>query len=528
MTAKRTDMHHIQELIRLHRLGTKIRAIARSLGMGRDTVRTYTVALRDAGLLDGAADTLPEGNVLQEALNRLLPAKPAPQQVSSIAKWEPRITTLWKGGARPRAIFDRLRVEDITFPGSLSAVKRICVRLLKQQGPRADQVAIRVDTSPGEVAQVDFGYFGELYDPERGVMRRAWVFVMVLCYSRHLFAAIAFDQKVETWVDVHIRAFEFFGGVPAVIVPDNLKAAVIRAAFGVDDEAVLNRSYRELARFHGFRIDPTPPRAPRKKGKVESAVKYVNGNFSSTCESQDAQVVQRELVRWVVDIAGRRIHGTTGCRPLEVFEAEERCALKALPQRTYDRVIWKRAKLHSDAHVQIDNGFYSAPWRLLHQDLWARCTKTEVSLYHHDELIHVHRRVARGQRSTVETHLPEHRAALRHRSRSYWEERAAAIGEETLAFVRDIFDSDDVLVKLRMVQAIVVHLLPFPQERAEAACRRARHFGSYSYAAVKKILCDGLDREPLPDSTPPTWLTQGRYARSGAEIAKPHRQGEIA
>jgi transposase len=186
--------------------------------------------------------------------------------MSSIAEFEPRVIELRTRGAGPQAIFDRIRLETPEFTGSLSAVKRVCVRLKKQEGPCARDVAIRVETKPGEVAQVDFGYVGELFDPDQGVMRRAWVFVMVLGYSRHQFAAIVFDQKVETWIDLHIRAFEFFGGVPAVIVPDNLKSAVIRAAFGVDDEAVLNRSYRELARYYGFRIDPTPPRAPQKKG----------------------------------------------------------------------------------------------------------------------------------------------------------------------------------------------------------------------------------------------------------------------
>lgn len=303
---------------------------------------------------------------------------------------------------------------------------------------------------------------------------------------------------------------------------------MIRAAFGVDDDAVLNRSYRELARYYGFRIDPTPPRAPQKKGKVESGVKYLNGNFTVTCEATDVTVVRRELQRWIVEIAGKRIHGTTGRRPIEVFEAEERRALRALPERAYERMIWKSVKLHTDAHVQIEGAFYSAPWRLLHQDLWALCSKTSITLYHGDELLYQHRRVGRGQRSTVEAHLPEHRVALRHRSRSYWEERAAEIGSETIAFVKDIFDSDDVLLKLRAVQAIVQHLQPFPPARAEAACRRARHFGSYTYAALKKILCDGLDLEPLEGTPPQAWMTEGRYARSGAEIARPHQQGNVA
>jgi transposase len=97
--------------------------------------------------------------------------------------------------------------------------------------------------------------------------------VMVLGHSRHQYAEVVFDQRTATWLELHQRAFAWFGGVPKVIVPDNLKAAVISAAFGVSSLPELNRSYREFARHHGFRVDPTPPRSPKKKGKVESSVK---------------------------------------------------------------------------------------------------------------------------------------------------------------------------------------------------------------------------------------------------------------
>jgi hypothetical protein len=128
---------------------------------------------------------------------------------------------------------------------------------------QAEDVAIPVETPAGEVAQVDFGYAGKLYDAKEGRFRRAWVFVMVLGFSRHMFARIVFDQKTTTWLALHVEAFDELGGVPRVLVPDNLKAAVIRAAFGADGPSALNRSYRELARHYGFKVDPTPPRAPK-------------------------------------------------------------------------------------------------------------------------------------------------------------------------------------------------------------------------------------------------------------------------
>lgn len=523
MTARRTDLHRIQELIRLHRLGSGARALARTLKMGRDTVRHYMSALREAALLDGDASQLPELEALRAALARQHAPSP-PQQTSSIEEWRPQIAALRERGAGPRAIFDRLRLEHDEFPGSLSAVKRLCLRIDRARGVRAEDVALRVETKPGEVAQVDFGFAGRLFDPERGVLRRAWVFVMVLGHSRHIFVDVVFDQRVETWLDLHVRAFEALGGVPRVIVPDNLKAAVIRAAFEVDDAPVLNRSYRELARFFGFKIEPAPPRAPKKKGKVEAGVKYVRRNFLAARDTTDVVELRRQLQLWISEVAGRRIHGTTGKRPLEVFQSEEKEALLPLPAARFERVVWKKAKLHTDSHVQIDGAFYSAPWRFLHEDLWARCTQNSVTLFHHDLWLHSHPRVGRGQRSTVESHLPERRAPLRHRARDFWEGKAAEIGEETLAFVRAVFDSDDVLSKLRVVQAVVTHLQTFPTARAEAACRRARHFGNFGYGAVKSILRQGLDLAPVSETLGRAWVRQARFARSAAEIVHRHKE----
>jgi len=505
-------MHRLQDLIHLHRQGEGSRVIARQLRMGRDTIRDYLRALKEVELLDGRADELPELEILQRALAEQLPSRPAPQQVSSLEAWRELIEAMHARRAGPRAIFDRLRLEHPDFPGSLSAVKRMCVRLSRARGISPDEVAIPVETEPGHIAQVDFSYVGKLYDPEQGVLRKCWLFLMTLGYSRHMYCQLVFDQKVETWIRLHVEAFEHFGGVPRVIVPDNLKAAVVRAAFAVDDEPVIHRTYRELARHYSFQVDPTPPRSPEKKGKVESNAKYVKGNFFAPRELVDIERARIELQIWLREIAGGRIHGTTGRRPLEVFETEERAALVPLPPSRYEIVLWKRAQLHRDSHVQIDGGFYSAPWKLIGEPLWARCTKQSVTLYHGDERLWVHSRVPRGKRSTIEAHLPEGRRDLRHRSSAHWLERAKAIGPETLLLVEEVFASDDVLMKLRAVQAIVAHLAKFPSERAEAAAKRARHFGSRSYVALRNILRQGLDLEPLAQESR-RWSKGSRFAR---------------
>jgi transposase len=520
---RRVDMDRLRELVRLHRMGTSSGETARLLHMSVNTERPYRLALEKAGLLAGSVDALPSLEELKAAVAIHLPPKLRPQQVSSVEPWRDKIAHfLLEKGFQPQAIYDRLRLEEQNppFEGSLSAVKRLCRRLAGARGVQPEDVAIPVDTAPGEIAQVDFGYVGKLYDPEAKVLRRAWVFVMVLGYSRHMFARIVFDQKTETWLRLHVEAFATLGGVVETVVPDNLKAAVVRAAFGIDEETGLNRSYRELARYYDFKIDPAPPRAPKKKGKVESGVKYVKRNGLKGREGEPVTVANPALDRWIVEIAGTRRHGTTGRPPLAVFVAEEKPKLRPLPPVAYEGVEWKEALVHPDTHVIFHSRLYSVPWKLVGKRVWIRATRSSVVVYHEDERVATHERRGHGSRSTIEAHLPEHRGDLRHRSRGYWEQRASRIGPETLEYVREVFDSDEVLSMLRVVQAVVTHLESHPRERAEGASRRARHFANYTYQGLKTILRRALDLEPLPGDVQPTSspIANPRFARSSCDL----------
>jgi Mu transposase, C-terminal domain len=344
-----------------------------------------------------------------------------------------------------------------------------------------------------------------LYDASRGVLRKAWVFVMVLCYSRRMVARVSFDQTIATWLRLHVEAFAELGGVPATIVPDNLKAA---------------------ARHYGFKIDPAPIYAPEKKGKVESAVGYVKGNFFVGRTGDDADATRGALARWVDEVANARVHGTTRRRPADVFAAEERAMLLPLPARPYQPVIWHQALVHRDSHVAFERRLYSVPWRLIGQRLWLRASTSSIEIYADDARVATHDRRGSGPRSTRDEHLPDERAPWRHRSRDFWEARADRIAPEVGAYVRAVFDHDDALSMLRTVQAIVAHLERFPRERAVGACLRAAHFGSYSYGAIKNILRDGLDLVALtaPAATPA--LAAPRFARHVDELlhANPHTE----
>jgi transposase len=194
----RTEMDQLQELVRLHRMGTGCREVARLLAISPNTERLYREILVAEGLLAGAVEELPELAVLRAAVVKHVGEKRTPQQTSSVERWSEAVQEMMTKDATPKAIYDCLRLEDSEFAGSLSAIKRLCARLQGEKAVEAKDVAIPVVSAAGEIAQVDFGYVGKLYDPAQGVLRKAWVFVMVLTYSRHLFARVVFDQRVTT------------------------------------------------------------------------------------------------------------------------------------------------------------------------------------------------------------------------------------------------------------------------------------------------------------------------------------------
>ena len=207
-----------------------------------------------------------------------------------------------------------------TTTGSYSSVRRFL------RGLRRPSATVILDFSPGEAAQVDFGQGPRLVDHGREV--KTWVFVMTLCWSRHQYAELVLDQKVSTWLGCHRRALEFFSGVPTRLTIDNAKCAITRACW---HDPTVQRSYAELAEGYGFKVDACPPREPKKKGRVEAGVKYVKRNFMPLREFRNLADANRQLMAWVLETAGNRIHGTTRERPLTRFAETERHLLESLP-----------------------------------------------------------------------------------------------------------------------------------------------------------------------------------------------------
>jgi transposase len=484
----------IREIVRRLQLGQGDRAIARDLTTSRKTVAKYRAWAATQGLLVGP---LPDPARLQGLLQTSLPDSPPPRLPFVAAPHRARIVALRREGVECRAIWERLR-EETDFTGSYSAVWRF-VRSLE---PRLPTAWIRIETPPGEEAQVDFGRAGLLVDPRDGVRKKAWVFVMTLSWSRHQYAAFVFDQEVATWLRCHRQAFEWFGGVPRRVVVDNLKAAIVRAAF---HDPVVQRAYRECAEHYQFLIAPCRPATPQHKGKVEQGgIHYLTRNFLAGRTLPPHDEANLLLLAWCRETAGRRIHGTTKERPLERFTAVEQAALQALPPAPYALTTWKRAKLHPDCHVVFAGAFYSAPHRLIGQTLWVRAADTTVTLFHEHEAIASHPRALRpGERHTHPDHLPPAKVVALMASPAWCLRRAREIGPQTTELIGRLL-GERPLDRLRSAMALLRLAHKYAPRRLEAACARALAFEQVGYVVVKRILQQGLDAHPVaPAAAPP-------------------------
>lgn len=484
----------IHELIRLARAGESNSTIARVLGLNRRTVIRYRGWASAQGLLSGE---IPDPAALHQLLAATLPAAQPPQQISSVVVYRAEIAQMRERRMEIAAIRTRLE-ERHGHPVSYSAVWR----LVQQLEPPTPEAVVRIEVRPGSEGQVDFGYAGKMLDPRTGAERRSWLFVLVLSWSRHLYAELVFDQRVETWLLCHAHAFAAFGGVPARIVPDNLKAAVVRASFG--GEALAQRAYRECAEHYGFLIDPTRPRTPAHKGKVEQGgVHYVTRHFLAGRDPEPLDELNAKLRRWTSAVAGQRIHGTTKEQPLQRFEQIERASLLSLPPTPYDPATWKELRVYRDCYVSFEGAYYSVPHRLVGQQVWVRAGARTVQIYSADhQLLATHDRATRpGQRHTQLDHLPQEKVAGLTLSREGVLLQAEAVGPATAAVVRELLAHrpED---RLRSAGRLVRLAQAYGSVRLERACRRAQHFGETTYPAIKRILDAGLDVAPLLEPSP--------------------------
>jgi transposase len=496
MPAKRLFMRQVREVLRLKWLcGLSDRQIARSLRISRPTVAQYLQRAMVAGL----SWPLPEA-FDDEALERRLFAisYKKPPAKRPMPDWATVHRELKRKGVTLLLLWQEYKAvtpDGLQYSSFCEAYRKWAARL---------DVVMRQHHQAGETLFVDYaGQSMPVVNPHTGEVHDAAIFIAVLGASNYTFAEATWSQSLPDWIAAHVRAFEALGGVPQVLVPDNLKAAVTHSH---RYEPELNRTYAELAQHYGVAIVPARAARPRDKAKVEVGVQVVerwmlarlrNQTFFSLAE------LNATLKELRVELNQRPFQKLPGCRQ-SVFEELDRPALRPLPETPYAYAEWKLVRVNIDYHVEIAGHYYSVPYALVKHQLDARLTPHTVELFHKGKRIASHRRSPhKGRHTTVAAHMP-----TAHRHYAQWTPQrlmrwAEKTGGATAQVVEAILASRPHPQQgFRSCLGIMRLGKRYGDDRLEAACQRAMAIGAYSYKSIESILKHDLDRQPLPGKTP--------------------------
>jgi len=492
MARRSFDVVDLTELFVHWEAGRSQVQIAESLNLDRKTVRKYFAPVVAEGLVPGAA---PVGELVWAA---------------RIARWFPELSdtrlrqVTWaqidahrdfivgqlEDGVTVATVAQRL-ADEHSVTASESSVRRWIHANLAEHAARQRVTVLRGPVEPGSEAQIDYGRLGSWLDPATGVRSVVQAFVMVLACSRLMFVRPVLRMDQTSWCEAHVAGFAFFDGVPARLVPDNLKTGVDRPDLY---DPRINRSYAELAAHYGVLADPARVRKPKDKSRVERAMPYVRDSFWRGRDFTSLDHMQDAAVTWCRQVAGQRSHrGLDGATPASVFDAVERQALKPLPRNDFVLTSWSTGKVGPDVHVKVGTALYSVPWRLIGQQVDARTAGTTVQILHRGAVVATHHRLPKGRATDFE-HYPPEKIAFTMRTPTWCRQQAATVGPATTAVINQLMEIN-AIHRLRSAQGIL-GLAGRPgvgPARLEAACDRAWQVGDPSYRTIKGILAAGTE-----------------------------------
>ena len=395
-------------LYQLFALGWSERKISENTGIHRKTVHRYRLIYQQTQLEEelrksSTDSVINQTETTEEIIQSVPPEVPTGKMVhfevptgskknlpevskSKVSIYDETIREKLEGGQSARSIYQDLYLEE-NYRGSYDSVKRY-VRRLKKTHPK---LYARIETPPGEEAQVDFGQGAPTL--KNGRYRRPWLFVMKLSNSRATYQEVVWNQDVETFLRCHEHAFEYFGGVVKTIKIDNLKAGVLKAHLY---EPTLNPNYLAFSKHHGFVILPCRVARPQDKGKVESGVKYVQDNALTNKRFDSLEAQNRYLRKWNEIWAMQRIHGTTKRQVRQMYEAEKPYLQKLAAQPYAFFQIGKRKVNVMDSHVQVEGAYYPVAPQYMGKTVTVHYNREWVKIYYQTELIQHLSRIEKG------------------------------------------------------------------------------------------------------------------------------------
>lgn len=489
MANERLSMRKIREILRLrHEAKLPYRAIATALGIGYGTVVEYLKRANEADI----QWPLPKG-ITEQALGSLLfpsVTQPSAQRYTD-ADFSQTHQELKRKGVTLQLLWQEYRERN---PDDGYSYAQFCRRYKAWRG--CQQRSMRQIHHAGEKLFVDYcGPTMSIVKPDTGECRQAQVFVAVLGASNYTFACASWSQKQADWLNAHVQAFEFFGGVPELVVPDNLKSAV-RKVHRYDPD--INPSYSQLAAHYQCAIVPARPYKPKDKSKAEVAVQIVERWIMARLRHQTfftLASLNQAIGVLLVDLNQRPFKKLPGTR-LSQFEQLDKPALRGLPSQPYQYEDIKKARVHIDYHIEYDKHYYSVPHHLVKQEIEVHATDRTVVVYAQGQRVASHPRSTRqAAHSTCPEHMPDAHKAMHDWSPERFLSWAGDIGAETREVVSCLLkEKRHIEQSYRRVLALLSNAKKYGRERLNNACGRALLIGSPTRSSVESILKQGLDQ----------------------------------
>ena len=502
MPRRRLPLRKITEVLRLTAQGLSHRQVSQSVGLARSTVAEYVDRAQQAGI----TWPLPEGLDGDGLEAKLFPA-PSVQNPAGrpVPDWREVHRELKR---RRHVTLELLWVEFRTDHPESWSYSQFCLHYRRWLGTQ--DVVMRLEYRGGERLFVDYsGDTFPLIDPGTGEIHRSQIFVAALGASGLLYVEASPSQDLPSWLGAHVRCFEYLGGVPEVVTPDNLRSGVTKACW-YDPE--VNPSYLELARHYGTVILPTRTARPRDKAAAEVGVQVAERHILAPLRNHRFFSLgeQNAAIRERLEAVNSGVFRGMPTSRRDLFEELEKGALRPLPGSRYEFALWKRATLNIDYHIEFERHFYSAPYRLVRQKVEVRATTQVVEVFHRGSRVASHQREYGRRRFITD---PQHMPAS-HRAHLEWTPSrlvgwAATAGPAVAELAETILRTRPHPEQGYRACLGLMHLEKrYGKERLNAACQRALVVGGLSYRSVESILKCGLDRVPSPGlqmvAPPPT------------------------
>jgi len=485
-------MRKIREILRLtwlHKIGA--RQTARSCGISHSTVKEYVRRATAAGLTWPAVEALSA----EEVERRLFESVTSPRPTRPLPGWEEIHAELKRRGVTRQLLWEEYRIRH---PEGYS-YSRFC-ELYQAWAGKLD-VSMRQSHKAGEKLFVD--YSGQTMSVScNGEVRTAEIFVAVLGASNYTYAEATWSQRLPDWIGSHVRAFEFFGGVTQLVVPDNLRSAVSKACRYEPD---LNPTYNDLASHYATAVIPARVRKPQDKSKAEGGVLEVQRRILAPLRNRTF------LSLGELNTAIRELLGPLNARPFQkmegtrrsLFESLDRPALQPLPAEPYEYAEWSKTRVRPDYHVRLEEHDYSVPYQLVGEELDVRQTQHMVVFLFKDRPVAIHRRCRGRGHTTLRGHMP-----AQHAQYADWDPPrliawSEKIGPATAQTARAMLSRAHPHQGFHSCLGLVSLARRYDAPRLEAACRRAVAIGGTTYKSLRSILEKGLDRQALSEDTPP-------------------------